>query len=99
MNLPVILSPAADREFEEAAAWYEQQAGLGEKFIERVQESLDRIGQLPELHAIIYQDVRRVRVPGFPYNVLYRMLADRIEVIAVFHTSRDPKIWKSRASP
>ena len=35
MNRPVILSPAADREFEAAATWYEQKAGLGERFVER----------------------------------------------------------------
>ena len=97
MNLPVILSPAADREFDEAAAWYERQAGLGERFVERVQEALDRIGQAPALHAAIYQDIRRVRVQRFPYGVFYHILGDRIEVIAVFHDKRNPKIWQSRA--
>ena len=97
MNLPVIFSPAADREFEEAAAWYEQEAGLGDEFIERVQEALDRIGRMPELHATIYQDLRRIRVQGYPYDVVFRILVDRIELIAVFHNKRDPRIWKSRA--
>ncbi|WP_205679059.1 hypothetical protein [Aquisphaera insulae] len=36
MNLPVILSPEADRGFVEAAAWYEQHTGRGEELIERV---------------------------------------------------------------
>ncbi len=97
MNLSVILSPAADREFEAAAAWYEQEAGLGGTFVERVQEALDRIGQMPELHAVVYQNIRRVRVPRFPYNLYYRILGDRVEVIAVSHNKRDPKIWQSRA--
>lgn len=65
MNPPVILSPAADREFEEATIWYEQEAGLGTVFVERVQEALDRIGRLPELHAMVYQDIRRARVQRF----------------------------------
>jgi len=97
MNLPVILSPTADREFEEAAAWYEQEAGLGETFVERVQEALDRIEQMPELHAVIYKNIRRFRVARFPYSVFYRILADRVEVIAVFHNKRNPKLWQSRA--
>jgi len=97
MNLPVILSPAADREFEAAAAWYEQEAHLGERFVEQVQEAPDRIGQMPELHALVYQNIRRVRVQRFPYNVFYRILGDRVEVVAVFHNKRDPKIWQSRA--
>jgi len=97
MNLPVILGPAADREFVEAAAWYEEKMGRGEEFIERVQDVLDRIGRMPELHAMVYRDIRRAPVQRFPYSVLYRVLADRIEVIAVFHGKRDPRIWQSRA--
>jgi plasmid stabilization system protein ParE len=97
MNLPVILSPAADREFEEAAAWYEDEAGLGKRFVNRVQEALDRIGQMPELHAMVYRNVRRAPVSQFPYGVFYRILMDRIEVIAVFHNKRNPKRWQSRA--
>jgi hypothetical protein len=48
VSRPVALSPAADREVEEAAAWYEREAGLGEAFVDRVQEALDRIEQTPE---------------------------------------------------
>jgi toxin ParE1/3/4 len=97
MNLPVILSPAADREFEEAAAWYQEYAGRGQKFVDQVQEALDRIERMPELHGAVCQDIRRVRVKQFPYNVYYRILVDRIEVIAVFHHKRNPNTWQSRA--
>ncbi len=97
MSLPVILGPAAAREFDEAAAWYQQHAGRGEKFVDQVQKALDRIGQMPELYAVVYQDIRRVRVQQFPYNIYYRALFDRIEVIAVFHHKRNPKTWQSRA--
>ena len=96
MNRPIILIPEADREFDEATAWYERQAGLGERFVAWVQEALDRIGQAPELYAAIDQDIRRIRVQRFPYSVFYRILDDRIEVIAVFHDRRNPKIWRSR---
>lgn len=53
MNLPVILSLVADREFVEAAAWHEQQTGRGEAFIEHVQKALDRLNRMPELHAMV----------------------------------------------
>lgn len=97
MNRPVILNPIADREFEDAANWYQREAGLGEQFVARIQEVLDRIGQMPELHAVVYRDIRRARVQRFPYGVYYRILADRIEVIAVSHNKRDPRSWRSRA--
>jgi plasmid stabilization system protein ParE len=97
MSLPVILSPTADQEFEEAAAWYDRHTGLGRRFVERTQQALDRIGAMPELHAMIYGEIRRARIAGFPYNIFCRILTDRIEVIAVFHHKRDPKTWQSRA--
>jgi toxin ParE1/3/4 len=98
MNLPVILSPAADREFEAAAEWYEkQQTGLGTRFVTQVQDALDRIGQEPELHAVVYKDLRRGRVAKSPYKIYYRDLADRVEVLAIVHGHRDPSVWQSRA--
>jgi len=97
MNRSLILTPAAEQEFEEAATWYEQVAELGEEFVEQVQQALNRIEQSPELPAILYRNIRRVRVAQFPYCVYYRVLADHIEVTAVFHNKRNPKIWQSRA--
>jgi plasmid stabilization system protein ParE len=43
MNRPVVLSRQAQREFDEAADWYEQQAGLGARFTERVRDVLRRV--------------------------------------------------------
>jgi plasmid stabilization system protein ParE len=98
MKLPVILSPTADREFEAAAEWYEEQKeGLGAEFVTEVQDALDRIGQMPELHSVVYKDLRRARVGRFPYNIYYRILADRVEVLAVIHGRRKPSVWQSRA--
>ncbi len=96
MNLPIILSPAATRDVEAAAERYEKDAGLGTRFVARVQEAFDRIGQMPESHAVAYRDIRRARMAQFPYNVYYRVLADRVEILAVVHGRRDPSAWQSR---
>jgi len=66
-------------------------------FATRVQEVLDRIATNPQLHAVVLADVRKAVVARFPYCVYYRAGAARVEVIAVFHTSRDPSIWQDRA--
>jgi len=97
MSLPVVLSHEAEAEFDEAADWYEQQSRLGVEFVARVREVLDRIGQMPELHAVVYRNVRRAMVRRFRYNIFYRVQPDRVEVLAVIHSHRDPSVWKSRA--
>ena len=35
-------------------------------------------------------NTREFAVPGLPYLVIYRPVGDVVDVIAIFHTSRDP---------
>ncbi len=97
MKLSVVLRAAAQAEFDGAVSWYdERRAGLGEDFAEAVQGVLDTIAEHPERYAIADGDVREALVSGFPYCVYYRVRPGRIVVIAVFHTSRDPEVWRGR---
>ena len=97
MSLPVVLTPEAEAEFDAAADWYEQRAGLGSEFTANVRDVLHRIAGTPLLHQVIYQqDIRRAVVRRFPYSVFYRVDPGRITVIAVFDNRRDPAIWQGR---
>jgi plasmid stabilization system protein ParE len=51
----------------------------------------------PLIHQVVFADIRKAVVKRFPYCIYYRAHTDRVEVIAVFHTSRDPSIWQGRA--
>ncbi len=73
MSLPVVLSLEAEGDFDAAADWYEDQAGLGERFTLQVRKALNQIGQMPELHALLYQEIRRAKIDKFPYHVYYRV--------------------------
>src|SRR5262245_37889535 len=97
MSLPVVLSLEATTEFDEAADWYEKQAGLGVEFTAAVREALTRISSLPLMHRVVHKDIRRGVVRRFPYSIFYRPEADRVTVIAVFNNRRDPSIWQARA--
>ena len=97
MTLPVVFHPAVQGELDAAYRWYEQQRpGLGDDFLAAIEEVFKRIGQTPKGHQVIYKDVRRGLPRRFPYGVFYRVHPDRVEVIAVYHSSRDPKGWQSR---
>jgi len=98
MNLPLVFQAGVRDEIDEAYAWYEtQQKGLGEEFLTEVQLVLDRIDQNLELHVPIHQNVRHSRLKRFPYAVYYRIDPNRIAIIAVHHSNRDPRRWQSRA--
>lgn len=97
MSLPLVIRRAASAEFHEAFDWYEQQRpGLGVEFAERVQAVFDSIAAMPEQHAIVYRDVRKALVKPYPYAIIYRIRNNQVVVLAVFHSKRNPSIWKSR---
>jgi toxin ParE1/3/4 len=98
MSLPIALRAEAEAEFDEAFDYYDaQRAGLGAEFTAEVQKAFDRISANPLIHQVVFADIRKAVVRRFPYCVFYRPHADRVEVIAVFHTSRNPAIWQGRA--
>jgi len=39
---------------------------------------------------------RRALLGDFPYVVVFRVSGDVVEVIAFFHTSRNPRRWQER---
>ena len=51
---------------------------------------------MPELYAEVWMTVRAARLRKFRHLVYYVVLADRVEVIAVMHGSRDSSAWQSR---
>jgi len=98
MRLPIVLRDEAQAEFDEAFDYYEnQRPGLGVDLVARVQQVFDRIAANPLMHAVVLGDIRKAVVTRFPYSIFYRPHTDRVEVIAVFHSKRDPAIWQSRA--
>ena len=98
MSLPVILRPLAEADVVEIFGDLEFiRVGLGKRFLARLREVLERIEWMPELHGVVWQDVRAVRLRKFRYVVYYVALSDRVEILAVVHGSRDESAWKSRA--
>jgi len=97
VRVRVVLRPEARAEFDDAFDWYERQRpGLGVDFVAHVQAVFDEIAARPEMYAAVLQDARRATVRRFPYSVYYRIEPQRVVVLAVFHSRRDPKIRQER---
>lgn len=98
MSLPLDFHPAVRGEIDHAHDWYEQrQPGLGRDFLDEVERVLGEIIADPVRYGFADADIREGLLSRFPYAIYYRVLTDRIRVLAVFHTSRDPSGWQSRA--
>jgi plasmid stabilization system protein ParE len=87
----------ARQELRDAVLWYEdQRPGLGAELFAAVRATLSHIEENPRRFPAIYRDLRQAVVPRFPYLVFFIPRKDRLEIYAVFHTSRAPEVWKQR---
>lgn len=88
------------REVENAAARYEsERAGLGADFSAAVdatfveREHTPRVGSVERYRSL---EIRRSKVEGFPYLVVYAELEEEIVVVAVMYAGRRPNYWRKR---
>lgn len=91
------VSPAAARELLKARKWYaDQNPVTAADFVAKVEAAIQALADFPERYATYMRGTRRVFVEGFPYFVVYRVLADVIEVLGVVHNRRRPGYWLRR---
>jgi plasmid stabilization system protein ParE len=98
---PVSWHPLARRELFEASAYYEgEPEGLGEVFLDEVQQGLEHLKFHPRIGREVLSEVRRFLVSRFPYSIVYRIekyrRRERIFVLAVAHQKRRPRYWAKR---
>ena len=101
MTIPVRISAAAEAELVEAARWYQnQRGGLGIEFLDAVDDAVSRVADTPDMGSAVPgvsdQSIRRRAVLRFPYHVVYIVLSDRIQILAVAHDRRRPGYWVGR---
>ena len=94
----VIVRAAAARDIEEAFEWYEnRRIGLGDEFLDAVQQTLLLVAERPGAYPVIHRDTRRVVLHRFPYTLLYREDSDQIVIVACMHMRRSRGRWQSRS--
>lgn len=98
MNLRLVLNPGARLDFDEATDWYhEQDESVKIRFVEAVHSVFVQILRSPLSFPVVHgSNVRQAQVRKFPYTIFYTIQPKRILVYSVFHTSRNPTIWRRR---
>lgn len=90
------LSPAL-AEIIAAIEYYDsQRSGLGAELDSDLERTLTSIVENPGLGAPFEGDNRRALLHRFPYSVVYRLLVDRVLVVAFTHLRRRPEYWRDR---
>ena len=102
MTRRIVVEPDAERELVAARDWYsERRAGLGQAFIEAVNEAMKRIATIPEASTPVpgvapELGARRVFVKRFPYSVVFIEVGELLSVVAFAHQRRRPGYWMAR---
>lgn len=98
MAYQLLITPEAELDLQQAQEWYNWQlSGLGNDFLRCVEDALHRIAKSPELHAVVWRDVRQTMVKRFPYSITYVIEDDSVYITAIFHGHRNPRIWQQRS--
>ena len=96
MKLPLEFDIRAEEELAEACDFYEtRRIGYGKRLALEVYSALEAIRHNPKAPRKVFREIRRFVIPDFPFCIYYRI--DPQFIVSVFHTSRDPKTWQSRA--
>ena len=94
---PYRFHPDAEAELDEIMRFYKsRQAGLEKRFFHAVEDAIIRIRKNPLIYRKVEDEIRKCRLPRFPYGLIYRFSNDQIEIIAVMHIRRNPNYWKGR---
>jgi len=97
MSRTLTVEPEAEAEIAQSADWYEQRNPVARRrFLRAVDKALRLVEEGPEHYQIVYRQVRRMLVDGFPYAIFYKVTDTQIIIVACFHTSRNPKVWRDR---
>jgi len=90
------LSPA-EEEMTEAALFYDAaSSGLGNDFLDDVQQAISKLCEYSEIGEVVASDLRRMLLHRFPFSIIYSIEADIILIVAIAHHGRRPGYWQSR---
>lgn len=93
----VSFHPEAIEEALSAASWYRERSPItAKRFLTELNQVLDTIVEAPHRWPISPRGVRKLKLPCFPYFLIYRVKDTGVLILAVAHGHRCPGYWKDR---
>jgi len=92
MEYQLEIKEEASLDIKQAYDYYEEnKLGLGERFLDTLENYLQRVKQYPEHYQIKRSPYREAFIKDFPYVIIYEIEEEKVIVYAVFCTHKDPK--------
>src|SRR5689334_2441393 len=97
MIFSIAIADAAEEDLRMAYNWYkEQNEKLADSFEMHFSKAIDSIQQNPFKTQVRYKSIRVFFLKKFPFGIHFKVEDTRILIVAVFHTSMNPRKWKKR---
>ncbi len=96
MIFRIFFAAKARLDLQDASDYYNTKAnGLGKRFLNAINNSMKSIETDPELFIVRYKTTRTAPVKKFPFLIHYSIdkRLNRIIILAILHTSRNPDNW------
>ena len=89
----VKISLRAQKDLIKSYEWYEEQSiGLGDRFSKIIYSDINVIAKDPFIYKKVKRDLREFVVDEVPFLIIYECDDDIINIIRIFHTSRNPRL-------
>src|ERR1039458_1612095 len=91
------IHPAALEELKSATSWYlDRSAAAPVAFVADVDRAINLVMKSPTRWPSGEHETRKFVLQRFPFALIYREQATRVQVLAVAHGHRRPGYWKNR---
>ena len=93
----IVVHRDAETEILEALAWYAERSGLAARaFVQEMMSMVVLADRSPETWPRSFRNTRRIVFPHFPFDLVFRMKGETIDIVAVAHHRRRPWYWRNR---
>ncbi len=87
----------AKKDIQSAVDYYQNiSPTLADRFLNTLYTELEHLQRNPALFQIQTKNIRVNYLREFPFGIYYIWQGDIVEVLAVLHTHRSPKVWQGR---
>ena len=91
MHQLVIKPRAINMQSDAYQRYEEKQKGLGELFLEELDECIGKLQTQPMVYSYAEPGYRYLILRKVPFVIVYKIIKTTVVVYAVFHTNRNPK--------
>jgi len=91
------LSNEAEEDFDDSYNYYaKENQKIADNFFKHIEMSFVQISKNWEVYSYAFGEIKKFVVKKYPFVIYYKVNKSTIQIIAIFHTSRNPEIWKER---